>query len=74
MPNQDPRAGNLTERDHHNMDAFLGHVLEDFKAGAITKEQAAGGLAHVMAALDIGNTAEARSCFEQGRKFIRDGA
>lgn len=66
--------GNLTERDHINMDAFLGHVLEDFKAGTITKEQAIGGLAHVMAALDIGNTPEASSWFENGQKFIRDGA
>lgn len=65
-------SGNLTQRDRLNMDAFLGHVLEDFKAGIITKEQAVGGLAHVMAALDIGATWEARSWFEQGRKFIRD--
>ncbi|GAC1603912.1 hypothetical protein ACWKW4_22095 [Hydrogenophaga borbori] len=64
----------LTDADHHRMDAFLGDVLEDFKAGAITKEQAIGGLAHVMAALDIGNTGEARSWFENGRSFIRDGA
>ena len=66
--------GNLTERAHINMDTFLGHVLEDFKAGTITKEQAIGGLAHVMAALDIGNTAEASNWFENGQKFIRDGA
>lgn len=53
------------------MDAFLGHVLDDFKAGEITKAQAIGGLAHVMAALDLDNYSEARSWFEQGRKFIR---
>lgn len=68
------RDGNLTNQDHTNMDAFLGHVLEDFKAGTITKKQAIGGLAHVMAALDKGNTAEAVNWFKQGRKFIRDGA
>ncbi len=66
--------GKLSERDHKNMDAFLGHALEDFKAGLITKDQAVGGLAHVMAALDKGNTGEAINWFEQGRKFIRDGA
>lgn len=54
-------------------DAFLGHVLEDFKAGAITKDQAVGGLAHVMAALDLGNYGEATNWFEQGRKFIAAG-
>ncbi|MFA5627451.1 MAG: hypothetical protein WC965_08245 [Thiohalomonadaceae bacterium] len=61
----------LTTRDHQNMDAFLGHVLDDYKVGVITKEQAVGGLAHVMAALDLDNYPEARSWFEQGRKFIR---
>jgi hypothetical protein len=62
---------NLTERDHTNMDAFLGHVLDDYKAGTLTKEQAVSGLAHVMAALDQGNTGEARIWLEQGRKLIR---
>ena len=66
--------GHLTNADHTQMDGFLAAVLEDFKAGVITKEQAVGGLAHVMAALDKGNTAEAVNWFKQGRKFIRDGA
>ncbi|SIQ98451.1 hypothetical protein [Aquipseudomonas alcaligenes] len=61
----------LTTRDHNNMDAFLGHVLDDYKAGLITKDQAVGGLAHVMAALDRDNYPEARSWFEQGRAFIK---
>jgi len=62
----------LTDRDHQNMDAFLGHVLEDFKSGVISKDRAVGALAHVMAALDLDNYEEARSWFEQGRKFIHD--
>ena len=53
------------------MDAFLGQVLDDYKAGEITKAQAVGALAHVMAALDLDNYDEARSWFEQGRKFIQ---
>lgn len=65
------RKAELTSSDHQNMDAFLGHVLDDYKEGTITKEQAVGGLAHVMAALDLDNYPEARSWFEQGRKFIR---
>ena len=64
----------LTDTDHRNMDAFLGAVLDDYRDGALTKEQAVGGLAHVMAALNIGNVAEARAWFREGRKFIRDGA
>lgn len=62
---------NLSASDHVNMDAFLGHVLDDYKTGEITKEEAVGALAHVMAALDIGNTGEAVNWFKQGRKFIR---
>lgn len=62
---------NLTERDHVNMDAFLGHVLDDYKSGTLTKQQAVSGLAHVMAALDKGNVGEARTWLEQGRKLIR---
>lgn len=64
----------LTNADHQNMDAFLGAVLDDYRDGALTKEQAVGGLAHVMAALSLGNVQEARNWFMQGRKFIRDGA
>lgn len=68
------RKSTLTDQDHALMDVFLGHVLDDYKAGSITKDQAVGGLAHVMAALDLGNISEARSWFENGRRFVRDGA
>lgn len=67
------RSATLTSRDHKNMDAFLGHVLEDFKAGDITKDEAIGALAHVIAAIDIGNYGEATNWFEQGRKLIKVG-
>lgn len=63
--------GNLTERDHVNMDAFLGHVLDDYKNGVLTKEQVVSGVAHVMAALDKGNIGEVRAWLEQGRKLIQ---
>lgn len=61
----------LTSKDHKNMDAFLGHVLDDYKAGVLDKTKAIAGLAHVMAALDLDNYDEARAWFEQGRKFIQ---
>jgi hypothetical protein len=60
----------LNDGDHENMDAFLRHVLDDYKAGKITKEKAVGALAHVMAALDQNNYEEARSWFLQGRSFL----
>ncbi|TPG88266.1 hypothetical protein EAH72_33460 [Pseudomonas caspiana] len=62
----------LNDRDHENMDAFLGHVLDAYKAGDITKERAIGSLAHVMTALEKGNYDEARSWFKQGRKHLAD--
>ncbi|WP_034302939.1 hypothetical protein [Herbaspirillum sp. RV1423] len=65
------RQSTLTNKDHADMDAFLGAVLDDYKAGEITKEQAVGGLAHVLAAIDIGNYGEAINWFRQGRKFVR---
>ncbi|KAB0471089.1 hypothetical protein K6V72_10425 [Ralstonia insidiosa] len=55
----------LTNQDHKRMDAFLERVLDAYKAGEITRDDAVGGLAHVMAALDNGNTGEAVSWFNQ---------
>jgi hypothetical protein len=60
----------LTDRDHRHMDAFLGHVLDDYKFGALSKERAIAALAHVMAALDLDNYPEARAWFEQGNTFL----
>lgn len=61
----------LTKEDHAKMEAFLECVLDDYKAGVITRSEAVGGLAHVMAALDLDNYGEARAWFAQGRKFVR---
>ena len=58
-------TGNLSEKDHRSMDAFLEKVLDWYKLGEITRDGAVGGLAHVMAALDKGNTGEAVAWFER---------
>lgn len=52
----------LTKTDHESMAAFIGHTLEDYKAGIITKTQAVRGLANIITALDNGNYVEARTC------------
>jgi O-phosphoseryl-tRNA(Cys) synthetase len=57
--------GNLSTKDHQSMDSFLEKVLDWYKTGEITRDDAVGGLAHVMAALDIGNTGEAVAWFER---------
>lgn len=64
----------LTSKDHADMDIFLGHVLDDYKAAKITKQQAIAALAHVMAALDLDNYGEARSWFENGRLYLQEQA
>ena len=61
----------MTDNDHINLSEYLGHVLDDFRDGTITKLQAVSSLAHVMTALDEGETEEVKSCLQQGRKFIR---
>lgn len=60
----------LTDRNQDQLDDFLGNLLDDFQAGVITKEQAAGSLNHVITALDIGNHGEVQSWLEQGRKLV----
>ena len=47
------------------MDDFIGRVLDAYKDGVITKKSAVAGIAQVMAALDIQNTSEAVSWFNQ---------
>lgn len=68
-PPQGPHSsGWLTERDQINVRAFLGSVLDRFKAGTLTKDDAIGALTHVIAAIDQGDREEARRWFEEGQK------
>lgn len=60
----------LTNQDHQNLEAFLGYVLDDYKAGKLDKTKAIAGLTQMIAALDLGNDDEVRSWLEQGRKLI----
>lgn len=62
--------GKLTNKDHADMDAFLGFLLDGYKSGSLTRSTAIGTLAHVIAAVDIDNHEEARKWFQQGRKFL----
>lgn len=64
----------LTNKDHDDMDAFLGAVLDDYKDSKIQRGDAVHALAHVFGALDNGNYAEVRNWFQQGRKFISKNA
>lgn len=62
----------LTDKDLDDLDALLGHLFDDHKAGIITKEQAVGAVAHLVTALDAGNLDEVETSLRQGRKFVRE--
>ncbi|MGX7004898.1 hypothetical protein [Caballeronia sp. KNU42] len=57
--------GKLTDKDRRAMDRVLERLLDAYKTGQLSRA-AVGGLAHVMAARDVGNTAAALSGFNQG--------
>ncbi|WP_186223834.1 hypothetical protein [Burkholderia gladioli] len=59
-------------KDQINLESFFGHLLEDFKAGELSKEQAIGGLVAFSIALNEGDFDAARRWAEQGRKLARD--
>lgn len=51
----------LTEKDHNELDNFLGRVLDQHKTGHRSRTDAIGDIAQVVAALDEGNIGEVRS-------------
>ena len=50
-------AVQLTESDHELLDQFLATVLDRYKDGEITKSEAIGNIAHLVAAVDLGKGA-----------------
>ena len=69
--NDENRTALLSERDHAFMTAFLSHLFDGFKSGAITKDVCTGVLAQLITAVDIGNLTEARCLLEEGRSEKR---
>lgn len=63
-------AGKLTDKDHEEMDKCLSDVFDEIVAGNIEKDRFVGGMAHVIAAIDIGNTGEALSWFKERAKHF----
>jgi hypothetical protein len=67
------KNGNLTNQDHKDMDNMLRRVLQAYKAGELTEVAVVSSLAHIIAAVDIENTAEARNWFrQQGVEFFKE--
>ena len=59
-------------KDQFNLESLFGHLLEDFKAGELSKEQAIRGLVAFSVALNKGDFDEVRRWAEQGRNLARD--
>lgn len=53
----------LTTADHKGMENLINAALDGYKNGTLSRDSAMSSLAHVMAAIDIGNYAEARNWF-----------
>ncbi|WJT05471.1 hypothetical protein ACEPWQ_24945 (plasmid) [Leclercia adecarboxylata] len=53
----------LTAADHKGMENLINAALDGYKNGTLSRESAMSSLAHVIAAIDIGNYAEARNWF-----------
>lgn len=53
----------LTSADHKGMENLINAALDGYKNGTLSRESAMSSLAHVMAAIDIDNYAEARNWF-----------
>ena len=62
----------LTNRDHQNITAFSGHILDGYRSGAISKAAATGALAHGMKALARGDLDDARRWYEEGRTVVQE--
>jgi hypothetical protein len=60
----------VVDQHQSDMKGFLSHVLEDFKNGWLTKDQALGGLSHVISSLCANDAEEAVRWFREGRKLI----
>lgn len=58
--------GGLTDADHdNNIDAFLGKTYDGVRDGSIDHAQFVKDLAHIVSALDVGNTGDASAGFKR---------
>ncbi|HEI8723375.1 hypothetical protein [Serratia marcescens] len=54
----------LTNADHQGMNNLINAALDGYKNGTLSRVSTMNALAHVMAAIDIGNYEEARKWFQ----------
>ena len=53
-----PRPHILTNKQLYGIDKFLGNVLDAYKTGKISRQDAVGHITHVIMAVDMGNETE----------------
>jgi hypothetical protein len=61
----------LNNNDTDKFDDLVSVVLDDFKSGALTKEEVITGLGHIVSAIDLNNRTEIDEWLSQGRKNMR---
>lgn len=54
----------LTAADHKGMENLINAALDGYKNGTLSRDSTMSALAHVIAAIDIGNYSEARNWFQ----------
>jgi hypothetical protein len=63
----------FTAKDFKDMDDMLRRAMEAHTAGTISAAAVQSGMAHIMAAIDLGNFEEVRKWFTQnGVEYFQD--
>lgn len=55
--------------NHEKLDVFLGSILDLYKLGRVSREDAIGAIAHVIAAVETQNASEIHSWLHEGSAF-----
>ncbi len=63
----------LSMSEQVKLKAFLAAVLDDYKLGAISQQQAVGGITSLVDALEISDSGKISQMLTEGRKLLRTG-
>lgn len=61
----------LSMSEQVKLKAFLAAVLDDYKLGAISQQQAVGGITRLVDALEISDSGKISQMLSEGRKLLR---
>lgn len=63
----------LSMSEQVKLKAFLAAVLDNYKLGAISQQQAVGGITSLVDALEISDSGKISQMLSEGRKLLRTG-